>query len=391
MTADTVVPPTESVEPTTDIEKTTADQVSKINKKLTVLGIHIPPVRCSVYLKNCIQNTSLNTELDEIKQKLTTASETEKKDLMSKKKELSTRLIRISSETAITIAIICNYFVEELVKHSINENNKNNGKKMINIDNLMSGNHTDNLFYFLYSKLPTFVNYQPPVVNTDNKTKKNKKSKNAEDTDKSTEDTNKTTEVQPDTDTKANDNMKAKSTFITYIRNIFIERLASLSLDNKISQDVKAFLSNLVVECIKRFVALTKILIQQFIKIKTINSDHIKAIICMLMKDANKTDDAISQVITMINDKLTLYIDYNKNERTKKVKSTENGVNHTEPRLNGKTKPVKVAKPKIIKAKPVVENGVHDPSDTQTKTKTKVVKEKVPSKKKKSETSEIKD
>jgi hypothetical protein len=291
--------------------------LEKKRQQLTdILGISISPARCAAHLKKNLYNKEIDTNIKLLKSKLTEPNA----DIPNINKEISTltqKIIRISSETSTVMAVICDGFVEDLLKHSINETLASN-KKMVDVNYIMSGDHKKNLYYSIYHKLPSFVNYDPKVYEEMKKkrtedNKKHKKSKiTVENTEKAeTTETTEITETTETTETTVVDTDDGKTTFNTYIDAVLknVKKQLQLSDNVKIrtSIEVRDFLSDMIIECIKRFVILSKIFIQRITGVRTMNADHIKVIVNMFMKDEGNTDDQIELVLSRINEKIDMF------------------------------------------------------------------------------------
>lgn len=296
---------------------------NKKRQQLTdVLGISISPARCAAHLKKNLSNKEVDTEIDKLREQLkVTVDEEEKKRLKASVSLLSQKVIRISNETATVMAVICDGFVEDLLKHSIHETLASN-RKMVDVNYIMSGDHKKNLYYSIYHKLPSFADY-------DAKTYEEFRKKKAEDNKKSKKD-KKESEAAAEQAAVAVTSTVAgtataiptdvvpvvtsddgKTTFNTYIDAVLKNVKKDLQLAENIkirtSIEVRDFLSDMIIECIKRFVTLSKIFVQQIMGVRTMNANHIKAIIHMFMKDEGNTDEQIDTVINRINEKIGLF------------------------------------------------------------------------------------
>lgn len=290
----------------------------KKRQQLTeILGISISPARCAAHLKKNLINKDIDTEIHQLREKLKeTTDESEKNKIKDDISTLSQKIVRISSETSTVMAVICDGFVEDLLKHSISETLASN-KKMVDVSYIMSGDHRKNLYYSIYHKLPTFVNYDGKVYDELRKKKieDNKKAKKAKKEGSETD-----PESEPVVTSSTED---SKTTFNTYIDAVLknVKRDLKLAENIKIRTgiEVRDFLSNMIIECIKRFVTLSKIFVQQIMGVRTMNSNHIKAIVHMFMKDEGNTDEQIDIVINKINEKIDLFQKHIIAERTNKL------------------------------------------------------------------------
>jgi hypothetical protein len=278
-----------------------------------ILGISISPSRCSTYLKQYLYNEEIETEIKALREQLkSVTNDTEKANIKAKLLALIHKIIRISSETYISVAVICNNFVEDLIKKGI-DNAISNNKKVVEISSIMTADYKQCPYYSIYSKLPLFVNYDSKNYDDVKKetSKRTKKVKEEE-----------PTEVQSDNQTEAQtDNqsdVQNKFTFNNYVDAIFKSLKKTAKYEDvkiRISSDVRDFLSNVVIECIKRFVVLSKIISHNLVNIRTMNANYIKTIIIISMTDGGNSQEQIDSVINSITDKLTIYQEHLKNEK----------------------------------------------------------------------------
>ena len=307
-----------------DSVTTTVPEVdNKKRQQLTdVLGISISPARCAAHLKKNLANKEIDGEIHSIREKLKlSVDDMEKLKLKEEISALSQKVVRISSETSTVMAVICDGFIEDLLKHSINETLASN-KKMVDVSYIMSGDHKKNLYYSIYHKLPTFVNYDAKIYEELRKKKleDNRKAKKASKEPETSDENTSPVEVPatattptptPIVETPVQPSEDGKTTFNTYIDAVLKNVKKDLHLAENIkirtSIEVRDFLSDMIIECIKRFVILSKIFVQQIMGVRTMNSNHIKAIVHMFMKDEGNSDERINIVINRINEKIDLF------------------------------------------------------------------------------------
>lgn len=307
---------------------------SKKRQQLTdILNIHIPPARCFIHIKNILINETVDAELkqlrsEEKKLKLQKQESPENTDITNQLQELvkkikiiSKELIHIRTETSITIATICDYFIENLVKNVLQELVQNN-KKNFDVSTIIEHNHENSLYYSILNKLPSYANYDAKKYEEYRKeqqelNKKNKKEKlNEENT------TSPPNEESVDNENKENN----KIYFTSYVTEIIKVNMNQILVENnkdikkdsiKITKDAKIFLSKLIIECIKRFITLAKIIVKNFSKVKTISSNHLKTVIHLCLADEGKSDGDVLIITNLIDDKLKLYNIHNKVNKNK--------------------------------------------------------------------------
>jgi hypothetical protein len=305
------------------------ETIDKKRQQITdILDISISPARCSTYLKQYLLNKDVEKLIKEKRSMIKNNNVVGDQLVVIKREisELSQKIIRISSETSTIVAIICNGFIEDILKHGINESINN--KKIVDLNNIMSGDHKNNTYYSIYNKLPSFINYNQKEYDETrrekmelNKNKKKTAKKDSTVTDTVVTDTVVTDTVVTDTEDTNAVNEENKTTFNTYIDAVLKNIKKDPKYENikiRISSEVRDYLSNMIIECIKRFVTLSKIIIQQIMGVRTMNSNHIKAIIHMFMKDEGHSDDKINLIIDNFDNKLKVYQNYIKLDKTNK-------------------------------------------------------------------------
>lgn len=248
--------------------------------------------------------------------------------ITAKLKNSSKKVIRISTETSIAIATICNYFIENLIIFVINEI-VSNGKKVFDIAMIMNLEHKNNLYYLILNKLPSFLNYDVKKYEEQKKEhqeflKKNKKEKNATSADNNSTNENKKEEKeQKKTNGESEVKENNKIYFTSYVNDIIKTNINKITENNdkdakkdfiRITKDVKVFLSTLIIECIRRYITLVKIIAKEFSKIR-ISPNHLKTIIHLCMKDEGKEDSEILQITNIIDEKIKLYNDHIKSDK----------------------------------------------------------------------------
>ena len=130
------------------------------------------------------------------------------------------------------------------------------------------------------------------------------------------------------------------------------ERYKSMRVSNR----VREYLSELVAQGIARQALLARIIVQRVMGVRTMNADHVKAVVHVLMADEGRTTDQINQVTGQIDEKLNLYHEHLTDEKVKKVaaldetKKTEIERKRHEFDLNRKKKQAELAKKRAIEA-----------------------------------------
>lgn len=261
-----------------------------------ILKISVSPARCSYYIKQFIDN---------------------KPD----KKE-----IRINSEVINVTAVLCNNVIEEILKNIINEMIESK-KKNIDSSIISASNYKNNIYYPIYYRLPSFNNFDFKYYESNKKHKKNLKTIDKEEIKVEEVKVNDEIEIDNDIDNEKIINVN-KNTFNIYIDLIFKNIKKSLN-DNdfvskiRITSDAKEYLSNLIIGIIQNLITLSKIIIYQIQSIKTINTNYIKTVLILMMKNELYSNDIIDKIINDINTKIEIYNNYIKSEKENKINSLD--------------------------------------------------------------------
>jgi hypothetical protein len=283
-----VVEPSAVVEPVVAEKKNTkkkAEKVEKVEKvekaeltdstKVKNNEIHISRARCEWYMRNLISDDVIEAEIKELKEKLKTlTAEDEVKVVKNKINDLNKKIFRISHYAPTVVSIICDTVVKDLIKFGINQVNQS-GKKTLDILHFQSESIKALRYYALISNSSILNNIE------------SLKTKKVEGED--------ATIVAPDTDTM---------TFNTYIVNAINDVKKDSDTKIIVGTRVKKFLSDLVIELIKRIMVITKSLLKTIINVRTIVPEHIKAIINILLIDSNTLSNDIDELMKLVDLKM---------------------------------------------------------------------------------------
>lgn len=308
------------------------DQEAKHRTQLSdVLSISISPARCATHFKQNLGDPDVERDMKALRKDLKVAKESSEVDnklvdsLKEQITEKSKLLVRISMETPITAAVIWDATVKELLRHGMNMAAANS-KKIVEVAHLHDGDFSGLVYFPLFDKCDVW-NFYNPEVEVALKTERAAQTKAAKDAKKKDAPSTPTTPapVQQQTDdfVESGDD-HSKTTFYTYVDNA----LKAVKLEEKykamrVSNRVRDYLSDLIVQGIVRQTALAKIVVQSVVGVRTMNADHLKAVIRMLMVDARRTTEQVDGVLVNINEKLDTYEQYQKSEREKKFASLD--------------------------------------------------------------------
>ncbi|MFA6166950.1 MAG: hypothetical protein WC700_10055 [Gemmatimonadaceae bacterium] len=312
-------------------ENATADDVESGKKRVqmaTVLNINISQARCQTHLKQNLGSEEIAEEIAKLRHDLKGAKDQKQAEaLKAKIAELSKKNVRISSSTPIAAAVVMDGLITELVRYAMDQAIASD-RKIVEVAHVHEGNPSSLVYYPIFNKLPAYVNYSPE--NEDELHKKqaaaNKAVKEAREAKKNA--------AAPPAQKKANgadehavseeddEDEHTKTSFITYVDNA----LQSVKKDEayatmRISSRMREYLSDLIVEGLKRMAMLCRILVQEVMDVRTMNAEHIKAVIRLLMADEGRAEEQIDEVKKRIDEKLEVYHAYLQSELDKKAEA----------------------------------------------------------------------
>lgn len=266
---------TEKTEKTEKVEKTKKIVENDSSTKNKSGEIHISRARCEWYMRNLISDNVIELEIKELKESLKSLTvEDETKVVKGKINDLNKKIFRISHYAPTVVSIICDTVVKDLIKFGINQVNQS-GKKTLDILHFQSDSIKSLRYYSLISNSSVLNNIE--LLKT--------KKVEGEDVAVSTE---------------AVDTM----TFNTYIVNAINDVKKDNDTKIIVGTRVKKFLSDLVIELIKRIMVITKSLLKTIINVRTIVPEHIKAIINVLLVDSNTSTNEIDELMKLIDLKM---------------------------------------------------------------------------------------
>jgi len=280
----------------TSVDATLVDVEKKIRLQVgNVLGVNISHARCLSHLKYHLTDASIDAQVKEIKlQQKTTPSD----DSAARIAILTKNYVRISSETPIALATVCDGFVKEFIRHGMQQAIAVD-RKSVDVKHLLSGDVKGLVYYPMFKNLPTFINY---VVEEKKEEKKE--------------------EVAPVADSGAeseSEESSAQTSFVTYVENAIKSLKKEEAFSTlRINTRVREYVSDLVTDLIHRISVLSKVIVQRVINVKTMTADHIKSVVLLILVDSLCSEEVINGVLSNMNDKIKLYQDHLKSERTKK-------------------------------------------------------------------------
>lgn len=298
--------------------KAEVDEAGKKRVQMaSVLNISISQARCAAWLKKELSDGDNETQLAALRAELKTAGTDQKKvdELKAKIAALSKKSVRLSSDTPIAAAVVMDAVVIELVRHAMDQAIASD-RKIVDVAHVHEGNPSSLVYYPIFSKLPSYVGYSPEhekelhekqaAINKAVKEAREAKKNGAADA-----------KAAPQGDEEGE---HTKTTFTTYVENALKtikeeETYAAMRISNR----MREYLSDLIIEGLARLAMLSRIIVQGVMVVRTMNADHVKAIIHLLMADEGRTEEQIDAVKAHIDEKLEVYHSHLKSEKEKKA------------------------------------------------------------------------
>jgi hypothetical protein len=273
-----------------------------------VLHINISQARCATHLKQHLGDDAIESQVKALRAELKTAQD--KSDgaavaaLREKIAAAGKSLVRISSETPIAVAVVWDCAVKELLRRGMDRAIAAD-RKIVDVTHLHEGDAAAALTLSpLYLKCQLWSSFN---VDHENALKKER-----------------TAKVEEAPVDGAEDDDQSKNSFYTYVENA----LKTVKKDEqyktmRVSNRVREYVAELVTQGIGRNTALSRIIVQRIVGVRTMNADHVKVVVNMLMADSGRTETEINAITTLIDEKLALYHNHLQSERAKKVRSLD--------------------------------------------------------------------
>lgn len=272
-----------------------------------VLHINISQARCATHLKQHLGDEATEAQVKTLRGELKVALEkgdaTATADLRAKLTAAAKTLVRISSETPIAVAVVWDCAVKELLRRGMDRAIAAD-RKIVDIGHIHEGEVLS--LGPLYAKCPIWASYDPEAEAAQ---KKDKGAAKAE-------------EVEPADAAEADES--SKNSFYTYVENALkTVKKEDAYKTMRVSNRVREYVAELVAQGIARNTALSRIIVQRIVGVRTMNADHVKVVVNMLMADAGRSAAEVGAVTSLIDEKLALYHNHLKSEREKKVRTLD--------------------------------------------------------------------
>jgi hypothetical protein len=284
------------------VEKTDANDTSvakAVKKTLNAVtgDIHISKPRSEHYLRKYILDDVIDLKLRECKEQQKTLSDENSNEFIENKKkidELNKQLFRTNQYTPYAISIICDIAFKELVSHGFTQVLQS-GKKTLDVSHFYSGDFNGLSTFSIIKNLPTYANFDLSL--------ESKKKKEDE------------VEIQ---ELVESTNMS----FVTYITNGILWLKTEKNINITIGTKVKKYLSDLVIDLIRKLSLITKILLK-VMSVRTITPNHIKAAVHILLIEGNVSDQICESILSTIDEKMALFHNEHTLKDSQKISSSE--------------------------------------------------------------------
>ena len=322
-----------------------------------ILGVDVSQARCATHLKQNLGDEAIEAEIKDLRVSLKKAKETGG-DLTALKAQVAERsksLVRISGETPIAAAVIWDGAVKEILRHGMDQAIASD-RKNVEACHLHDGTPSALIYFPLFSKCEAWATYDQ---DREEELKKERAATNkaVKEAKKDVKTNSENTKAPPKEEEEEDADSPTKTTFYTYVENALKTVKKDEPYKNmRVSSRVREYLSELVAQGIARQALLARIIVQRVMGVRTMNADHVKAVVHVLMADEGRTADQINQVTGQIDSKLSLYHEHLTDEKTKKVAAFDEAkkvVNERKKRefdLNRKKKQAELAKKRAIEA-----------------------------------------
>jgi hypothetical protein len=270
--------------------KAEADGASR-TQLASVLHINISQARCATHLKQHLSDEAVEAQVRDLKASLKAADPAAAAAIGASIAALAKKLVRISSETPIAVAVVWDCAVKELLRGGMDAAIAAD-RKIVDVGHVHEANAP---LLPLYNKCAIWAEHSNAA--------KEGAAAPAE------------AEVVAEED--------GKNSFYTYVENA----LKTVKAEDKyktmrVSNRVREYLAELVAQGIARHTLLSRIIVQRIVGVRTMNADHVKVVASMLMADAGAAAGVVALTDT-IDAKLALYQAHLRSEREKKAKALD--------------------------------------------------------------------
>jgi len=327
-----------------------------------VLQISISQARCATHLKQNLGDEEIEAEIKALRKTMKEAKEAGKMDEVAElKKQISEKsqsLVRISSETPIATAVLCDCAAKELLRHGMDQAIASE-RKIVEVSHLHDDDPAELLYWPLYKQCAVWAEYDPDHEDELKKERAqaNKAAKEAREAKKASPapkpaPKNGAAAKKPAEEVEEEEDQPehTKTTFVTYIENSLKEvKKEEPYKSMRVSNRVREYMADLIAQMIARLSSLARIIVQGVMNVRTMNADHIKAVVRILLTDEGRSQEDIDEIASHIIEKLDAYHKHLNDEKVKKTnamspdKVAENKRKQLELEFNRKKKQIELA------------------------------------------------
>jgi hypothetical protein len=205
--------------------------------------------------------------------------------------DLTQTMVRLSSEVSVVVATVCDFIVDDIVSFAMDFVIAN-GKRQVQPFHLVEAGIEKTKSYPFIRNLPVYLQQKEDSTKV-----------------ASTEPTPETTDETSDEETTEETDVNSNN-FVTYVTNAIgklkkTDKYGSVKI--RISKAVRKYLSNLIIDFIKRISNYSQIIVQDISDVRTLNPDHVVNIIKLILTDEGSDKAVFGEIRDRVNDKLGLY------------------------------------------------------------------------------------
>jgi hypothetical protein len=299
-----------------------------------VLELAISPARCQSHMKHHLTPPEVAAQLLEHRQVLKELKEQEKagedvaEEIAAQKAviaEFNKNVMHLGGDAYVAMATVCDLTVKELLRF-VMEETVTGGRKIVEVQYLHTENATNLVSWPLIRNLPAIVGYDPAAEEALKKARadENRAHKEARAAHKAAveagleEPAGKRARARDDYDEEDG----VTTNFQTYIDHATKELKQEEAFSAlRISNRVREYVSDLVVQLIERFTTLTQIVVLDVLAVRTLNAKHIKAVVRMLLTDEGRAQSDIDEFLEAVDGKLAAHKEHLETEKTRKFEN----------------------------------------------------------------------
>ena len=295
----------------------------KRNLMTEVLDISISNARCQSHMKAALTPPDTEEKIVKVRAALKAAKEAAKEagrpasedqsvcDLKQELEAATGSVVRIGGDSPIAIAAACDWIVRSTMTHAM-DNTREADHKMVEISALHAGDPTSLDVWHLISELPSIKSYDPETESTlkSQRAAENKSQKEHREAAKKAREAGETSLEKTIPSDDEDDHDGPTTTFHTYVD------AATKAVKQKpeyatmrVANRLREVLSQVVAEFVERYSKVAKVVILEVLCVRTLNANHLKAIIksVYVAKTGVENDAGMVAIIEYMTEKVELY------------------------------------------------------------------------------------